>query len=187
MIVGLATSSPLRRRVERVVAAEPGVRVAALDKVPRPDLLGIDGPVPEGVASEVVVDLPGHPVSHLADLLSAKACSLAGTDAPDLIAYTVAGSSLGSGTAVTFPPPVGALWAERRGDRLVAPHAGPLAAVAVSATGLRGAVRLGVVDHADFMAAIAMAAPLLAIIRGESELEATEAAGLEIAEFVATG
>jgi len=186
VIVGIATPSPLRRRVERVVAAEAGVRVVDLGSVDRVDIAAVHGPPPDGVEVDRIVPMPIDPLLHLARLLGARAQVLAGTDSTDLIAVTTSGAGLAGGTPVTFPPPVGAVWARAHDGVLVAPVDGDLGAIAVAATGIRGAVRLGVVDMAEYLMALALAAPVLAAITGGDELEAVRAAGLEIAEFVAT-
>ena len=60
----------------------------------------------------------------------------------------------------------------------------PAGAVAVTATGIRGMVRLGIADVGDYLAAIAAVTPLLAAIRETDPLDAAVAAGLELAEFV---
>jgi hypothetical protein len=184
--VGIATPSPIRRRVERVIAAEPGVRVVDLAATDRVDIAAVHGPVPDHVEAGMVVPMPIDPLPHLAGLLAGRACAAAGTDRADYTAVTTPGTELGGGVAVTFPPPVGALWARREGDHLVAPVAGDLAAIAVAATGPRGAVRLGAVDVHDFLVAIALAAPVMAAITGRDELDTAVTAGLEFAEFVAT-
>ena len=184
MIVGIVTSSPLRRRMERVLQAEPDTRVVDLDAGGSVEVLGVQ----EGVACEVtastVVSLPADPYAYLAELLAARAARLAGAHEPDLAAHTRPGRPLRSGEAVTFPPPVGARWGTSEGDRLVAPVQGELGAAAAAATGIRGTVRLGVADVADYLAAIAGVAPLLAVMRDEEPLDAALAAGLELAEFV---
>ena len=184
MIVGIVTPSPLRRRMERVLQAESGVELIDLDAGGSVELLGVQ----EGVACEVVastrIQLPADPYGYLADLLAERAMSLSAASEPDLVAHTRPGKDLRHGEAVTFPPPVGARWAREEGDRLVAPMQGDLGAVAVTATGIRGMVRLGVADIGDYLAAIAAVTPLLAAIRGTDPLDAAVTAGLELAEFV---
>lgn len=184
MIVGIVTPSPLRRRMERVLQAEAGVDLVDLDAGGSVEFLGVQ----EGVACEVVastrIQLPADPYGYLADLLAERAVSLSGAGEPELVAHTRPGKGLGHGEAVTFPPPVGARWAAVEGDRLVAPLQGDLGAVTVTATGIRGMVRLGIADVGDYLAAIAAVTPLLAAIREMDPLDAAVGAGLELAEFV---
>ncbi|MEX1281296.1 MAG: hypothetical protein AB1Z57_04195 [Acidimicrobiia bacterium] len=185
MIVGVATPSPLRRRLERVIAAEEGVRVVDLDAARHVDLAATHGSLPDHVEAARTVALPLDPIVHLADLLAAECARLAGSESTETVAATRAGSPLDHGIAVTFPPPLGARWGEPEGDRIVCPAEGDLAGIATTATGIRGRVRLGVVDLHDFLAAIGLAAPVLATIRDVDELEAARTAGLAVAEFVA--
>ncbi len=186
MIVGVATPSPLRRRLERVLAAEAGVRVVDLEAARHVDLAATHGALADHVEADRTVALPLDPIVHLADLLAAECARLAGSESAETVAATRAGSPLEHGVAVTFPPPLGARWGEPEGDRIVCPVEGDLAGIATTATGVRGLVRLGVVDLHDFLAAIGLAAPVLATIRGVDELEAARSSGLEVAEFVAT-
>ena len=184
MIVGIVTPSPLRRRMERVLEAESGVDFIDLVAGVSVVLLGVQVGVACDVVSSTGIELPADPYGYLADLLAERAVALSAASEPDLVAHTRPGKDLRSGEAVTFPPPVGARWARAEGDRLVAPMQGDLGAVAVTATGIRGMVRLGVADIGDYLAAIAAVTPLLAAIRGTDPLEAAVAAGLELAEFV---
>lgn len=181
MIVGVATPSPLRRRLERVLSAEADVRVVDLDAARHVDVAAIHGALPTHVVADLVVALPLDPVAELADWLAAEAVAVAGTTAPDEVALTRPGVPLDGGAGVTFPPPLGAQWAEPEGSRLVAPVEGDLAGIVVSA----GTVRLGVVDEHDFLAAIGLAAPVVAAIRRVDLLAAARAAGLGVAAFEA--
>lgn len=181
MIVGVATPSPLRRRLERVLSAEADVRVVDLDAARRVDIAAIHGALPDHVVADLVVALPLDPVAELADWLAAEAVEVAGVAAPDQVALTRPGVPLDGGTAVTFPPPLGAQWAEAEGVRMIAPVEGDLAGIVVSA----GRTRLGVVDEHDFLAAIGLAAPVVAAIRGIDLLAAARVAGLGVAGFEA--
>lgn len=185
MIVGLSTASQLKRRLERVVAAEPGVRIVDIGTAARVDILAHHGDRP-AVDAARVVELPPDPLQALGSLLGDRAQAVSRTSEPARVAIARPGASLGSGVAVTFPPPMGAQWAEDRSGVLVAPVAGDLAAIVASATGLNGTVRLGVVDHHDYLAAIGLAVPVLTAISGRDPYEVAVAAGMAVAEFIAT-
>jgi len=184
VIIGVATPSHLRSRLERVLADEPGVEVVDLATTPNVRIAAVHGALPDGTNAEVVVPLPLDPIAHLADLLAGEACRLARASTPASVALTRSGQPLTDGFGVTFPPPIGARWATSDGDRWVATIDGPLVGIAVEATGTAGTARLGVVDHHDFLAAIGLAAPVLAALGDGDELGAARRAGMSTAEFV---
>ena len=125
------------------------------------------------------------------------------------LAWTVPGRALGAGTPVTFPEPIGALWAGRDESPLdwpgitclAAPDHSPWLGVAVSLKLQRpngNEQRIwGVADDADFLRAVSMSSAVLAAARGAYPpgtnspgdpqgvyLRLTRAAGLQVAEFI---
>ena len=125
------------------------------------------------------------------------------------LAWTVPGRALGAGTPVTFPEPIGALWAGRdespldwpRMTCLAAPEHSPWLGVAVNLrlqgpNGTEERIQ-GVADDAAFLRAASMSSALLAAARGAYPpgvnspgdpqgvyLNLARGAGLEIAGFV---
>jgi len=142
-------------------------------------------------------ELPGTaPIPFIADAgLTMIARSLAHEYGPDvaLVAATRSGDPLRKGDNVAFPPPVGPLRGLKRPDGLlIAPTGGDWGGVVV--TGPHGS--LGVSDHAEFLAAIALAAAGLILATSSrpagsvpledvagAYLDAAERAGLEVARF----
>lgn len=183
-----------------------------------------DPHIKEALASDVPVvvgtHLPdGYPVGDAtvvtgatlgSGLAAALALSIADPrgEPPDAeLAWTVSGQPLGMGTPVTFPEPVGPLWAGRAESPLrrprvtcwVAPDDSPWMAVVVKVRGRSNGVAnriLGVVDDGNFLRAISISAALVAAARGAYPsgvsspgdpggvyLRLARAAGMEIAEF----
>ncbi len=124
------------------------------------------------------------------------------------LAWTVPGRPLGAGTPVTFPEPVGPLWAGRVAGPLrgpwvtcrAAPDDSPwLAAVVETSRYRRGGAAnrvLGVVDDDAFLRAVSISAAVVAAARGAYPpginspgdpegvyLRLARSAGMEIAEF----
>lgn len=175
-----------------------------------------------GVPVVVGSDLPfGYPVGDATvvigategfGLAAALAMAMADRGSRPLetrLAWTVPGRALGAGTPVTFPEPIGALWAGRdespldwpRITCLAAPDHSPWLGVAVNLRlqGPDGTVERiwGVADDAAFLRAISMSSALLAAARGAYPagvnspgdpqgvyLRLARAAGLELAAFV---
>lgn len=125
------------------------------------------------------------------------------------LAWTLPGRPLGSGIPVTFPEPVGPLWAGRDESPLgwpsvtclAAPQNSPWLGIAVTlkTDGPSGTEELiqGIADDAVFLRAISMAASLVAAARGAYPpginspgdpggmfMRLARAAGLEIAAFI---
>ena len=143
-----------------------------------------------------------------AGLATALALSLVGSSNPPVesrLAWTTSGERMGAGVAVTFPEPVGPLWAGRVDSRLPWPSVTCLAApddslwkgVAIRLVDDGGNVRTrGVADHRDFLDAICLAAAALAAARGAYPpgvsgpgdpegrfMELAQRAGLAVASF----
>ena len=174
-----------------------------------------------GVPVVVGSDLPfGYPVGDATvvigategfGLAAALAMAMIDPDSRPLktrLAWTVPGRALGAGTPVTFPEPIGALWAGRdespldwpRITCLAAPDHSPWLGVAVNLKlqGSNGAEERiwGVTDDAAFLRAVSMSSALIAAARGAYPagvnspgdpqgmyLRLARAAGLEIAAF----
>ncbi len=124
------------------------------------------------------------------------------------LAWTVPGNPLGAGTPITFPEPVGTLWAGwgnspigwKGLDSLVAPHEGPWMGVSVRVTHEAAGPptsTLGIADDAFFLGGVSMAAAAQVAARGSYPpgvhhpgdpdgvfMKLARAGGLEIAEFV---
>lgn len=180
MILGIATTSALRGRLERALADEPDL--AVVDVSAPHDLTVVD--VAGAHDSEVV--LPADPVRHLTDLLGADVRRRSGADTVGLLAHTRQGRPHTSGIGVGFPAPIGPLWARRDDDVLVAGHEGPLSGIVVEATGHRGTVRHAIVDTHDFLATVGMAIPVIVRITGENPPDVARRLGIVVAEFIAT-
>ena len=154
----------LRRRVLRILAAFPDIAVTSEG--------GTSAAVGEGD-----IPLPGEPLDHLLDLLSASLESVTGSP-PTRRARTLTDAALSGGTAVSFPDPVGTLWAEEVGGTLLAPTDGVHCGALVS----NGAGAYAVADETTFVEAIVTAAPIVAAATRASELDAARRCGLGIAE-----
>jgi hypothetical protein len=154
----------LRRRVLRILAAFPDIAITSEGGTTA--AIG-DGDIP----------LPGEPLAHLLDLLGDALESKTGSPA-ERKARTLADTALSGGTAVSFPAPVGTLWAEPVGDALLAPteglHCGAMAS--------NGSGAYAVVDELSFVEAIVTAAPVVAMAMRTGELDAARRCGLGIAE-----
>lgn len=175
-----------------------------------------------GIPVVVGSDLPfGYPVGDATfvvgategfGLAAALAIGMVGTGRQPLrarLAWTVPGRTLGAGTPVTFPEPVGALWAARDESPLdwpmvtclAAPDHSPWLGVAVNLKlqGPNGTEEhtWGIADDAAFLRAVSMSSALLAAARGAYRpglnspgdpqgvyLGLARAAGLEIAAFI---
>jgi len=87
-----------------------------------------------------------------------------------VVARTAPGDPLTTGTAVSFPAPVGPLYADVSvHGGLVAPFSGPWAAVSVSTDRGDHERAVGVVDHPERLEAFALAATVLAAARDAFE------------------
>ena len=175
-----------------------------------------------GIPVVVGSDLPfGYPVGYSTfvigasegfGLAAAVAISMAGPGRLPLrarLAWTVPGRTLGAGIPVTFPEPIGALWAARdespldwpRITCLAAPDHSPWLGVAVNLRlqGPDGEEECiwGIGDDAAFLRAVSMSSAVLAAARGAYApglhspgdpqgvyMRLARAAGLEIAAFV---
>ncbi|NND85504.1 MAG: hypothetical protein HKN46_10195 [Acidimicrobiia bacterium] len=155
---------PLRRRVARILEAFPDIAVTSEGGTRA--AIG-DGDIP----------LPAEPIAHLLDLLAESLEARTG-EAPERRARTLADSPLAGGTAVSFPPPTGTLWAEDVGGILLAPTEGTHSSALVS----NGAGAYAVADERDFLEAIMTAAPIVAAATRTGELAAARQCGLGIAE-----
>ena len=177
MILGIATASPLRGRLERALAAEPDVTVVDVSRSHDVAVVDTSG------EHEHEVVLPADPMRHLADLLVADVCATAGSDSISLLAHTRPARPHSNGIGVSFPEPIGPLWARRDGDVLVAASDSPLTGVVAEATGRRGRVRRAIVDSHDFLATVGLATPVIARITGEDPLTVARRLGVVVAEF----
>ncbi len=144
-------------------------------------------------------------------LAAALAASMAASHAPPMetrLAWTVPGAPLAAGIPVTFPEPVGTLWAGRAEHRLpwpsviglAAPHRSQWRGAAVRLqvrNGEKGGQVRGIVDDDAFLDAVCMAAAALAAARGAYPpgvngpgdpgglfMRLAERAGMEAAAFV---
>ena len=171
-------------------------------------------PVVVGADLPVRFSAPDSPfvcnASNGAGLAAALARYMSPEDAPHLetrLAWTVAGRPLRAGQAVTFPEPVGPLWAGRhpadgtKATCYVAPTDSGWAAVRVGlnvadSNGGRRMV-LGISDHHDYLSAASFGAAILAAAKGaypaglsrgpgDSKgifIEIAQEAGLRVARF----
>jgi hypothetical protein len=163
LVLSLGDAS-LRRRVERVLGSFADVVLD--DEGDRSASIG-----------DSDISLPADPITHLARLLASNVEGRTGFTATT-IAATLNDAPLSQGVRVAFPPPVGPAWAEQVGELLLAPVPSGYAAALASNEHLT----LAVVDDARFLSAVVTAAPLVAAVRGITELEAASLAGLSLAE-----
>lgn len=215
--IGLFGEAPARPRTHRVstLAAWEVLAVSAVTDETRP---AVDEALEQGLPLVVGADLPrdydagdGVVVEGArtgAGLATALALSMVGTSRPPLesrLAWTTPGEPLGAGVAVTFPQPVGALWAGRVDSRLpwpsvtclAAPDDSPWKGVAIRLVDDRGEVRTrGIADQGGFLDAICLAAAALAAALGAYPpgvsgpgdpegrfMKQARAAGLAVASF----
>jgi len=114
------------------------------------------------------------------------------------ISWTEPGRLLGGGEAVPFPEPVGARWGRkvpaRPGDRypttrVISPVDGEWAGAVAEVTGLIDGTMVqrvvGVADHADHLAALALAAGAVAVAEGDAPAGAHLPAGIAAAYLAA--
>lgn len=182
----------------------------------------VDQAVAKGIPVVVADELPArHPVSGGAFVAGtctgaglAAAVALTMIDASTRpvetnLAWTVPGRPLGAGLPITFPEPVGPLWAGRDDSPLPWPSVTCLAAP-VDSPWMGVAVRIrtgddagehvrtvGIADEAAFLRGLCMASATLAAARGAYPpgvntpgdpggvfMSLARAAGLELAEFI---
>lgn len=215
MKIAIHQTSPIAGRCSEILLAEADLTLlGVIDQTPKrantvkvEDLSDWDVLVSDALDTDAIVDravkagIPlvvrgavtthtGIPVFAHASL-SAIARAIASTMTPSLVAATVTGTPLRTGTHVDFPPPVGRLRAEAGDGLLLAPTSGEWGGVVV-----RGASEtVGIADQAAFLDAIALASAAVVMV-GATEpglvdvgtvaaryLEVAEGAGLEIARF----
>jgi hypothetical protein len=162
-------SDPPARQVERAATAGTAL-VTASDKVGKAETI---------------------PIVRDASLRSlARSLAAVQTNTPTMLAWTEPGHPLAVSTIVTFPPPVGKLRARRAPDgALIAPTDDQWAGIVVRS----GARIVGVADHAEWLAAIALAAAVHVVPSepgittpddaAQDYLDAAQRAGLETAVF----
>ncbi len=186
-------------------ASDPHVKEALAFDIPVAVGTHLPDGYPVGDATVVTGAALG---SGLAAALALSVSNPSGEPVDTQLAWTVSGQPLGMGTPVTFPEPVGPLWAGRAESPLlrrpqvtclVAPDDSPWMAVVANVRGRSNGVAnrtLGVVDDGNFLQAISISAALVAAARGAYPpgvnnpgdpggvyLQLARAAGMEIAEF----
>lgn len=186
--------------------SEPYVEEARGSGIPVVVGAGLPFGYPVGDATFVVGATEGY------GLAAALAISMIGQESRPLetrLAWTVPSRALGAGIPVTFPEPIGPLWAGRdespldwpRTTCLAAPNQSPWLGIAVNLKmqGPKGTEELiwGIADDAAFLRAVSMSSALLAAARGAYPpgvntpgdpqgvyLRLARTAGLEIAAFI---
>jgi len=115
-------------------------------------------------------------IEGLAETLAAHSAAVAEDVAETVIAWTESGKPLRSGEPVGFPDPVGARWGKRRRSagtttRIAVPMDSEWAGATATVVGRTRTGRetriVGVADHAEHLAALALAAGAVAAVRAD--------------------
>lgn len=126
--------------------------------------------------TETTLLLGANVARALAPSLAAHEAALLPRTTRRMIGWTEPGRPLTRGEAITFPGPVGALWAESRADRGPGDHfaapvegewAGAVARVTGASNGREATHVVGVADLAVHIEALSLAAAAITVTRGE--------------------